>query len=96
LVTGPAGFVSFHHCLTLHTSNPKLRSGHRRLIVLQYRAVDAVQLAGVIWRCNGMQLEEENGAPRARFPDGTSVEMRGHGGRLFDVSGKLAPNRPAP
>ena len=96
-LTGPAGFVSFHHCLALHSSAPKRRSGHRRLIVFQYRATDAVPLAGVIWRCNGMQVEEQPPVPRvARFPDGTTIDLRGIGGRLYDVGGLLAPDRPAP
>lgn len=94
-LTGPAGFVSFHHCLTLHCSAPKRRPGHRRLVVFQYRATDAAQIAGVIWRCNGMQVEDLPLVPRrARFPDGTTIELRGNGGRLFDVGGLLAPDRP--
>ncbi len=94
-VTGPAGFVSFHHALTVHMSEPKRRPGHRRLMVLQYRAIDAVQLAGVVWRCNGMAVEDGDPGPRtARFPDGSRVELRGLAGRLFDVSGKFAPDRP--
>jgi len=97
LITGPAGQVSFHHCLTLHTSAPKRRPGHRRFVVFQYRAVDAVQMAGVVWRCNGMAVEERSPEPRmARFPDGATVELRGLGGRLFDMAGRLAPDRPAP
>jgi ectoine hydroxylase-related dioxygenase (phytanoyl-CoA dioxygenase family) len=95
-VIGLAGFVSFHHALTVHMSQPKRRPGHRRLIVLQYRATDAVQLAGVVWRCNGMQVEDGPALPRkARFTDGAVVDLRGVGGRLFDVSGKFAPDRPS-
>ena len=91
--TGSAGDVTFHHCLTLHRSLPKHRPGPRRLIVFQYRAVDAIQIAGVIWKCNGLQVEDLPENPRmARFPDGSSTVLRGVGGRLFDVEGQLAPD----
>jgi phytanoyl-CoA hydroxylase len=96
LLEGKAGMVTFHHALTLHASAPKKRSGHRRFVIFQYRAYDAVQLAGVIWKCNGMQVENRPMLPSiARFPDGRRVELRGLGGRLFDVGLKLAPNRSA-
>jgi phytanoyl-CoA hydroxylase len=91
---GKAGMVTFHHCLTMHASAPKQRSGHRRFVIFQYRAQDAKQLAGVIWKCHGMQVEQ-NSTPApsvARFADGSVVELRGLGGRLFDVAGQLQPN----
>ncbi len=53
-LTGPAGQVTLHHCLTMHDSQAKLADGPRRVLYLQYRAQDAVQLAGVVWRCTGM------------------------------------------
>jgi phytanoyl-CoA hydroxylase len=90
---GKAGMVTFHHCLTMHTSAPKQRAGHRRFVIFQYRAQDAKQLAGVIWKCHGMQVEAPVAAPNmARFADGTRVELRGLGGRIFDVAGQLKPN----
>ncbi len=90
---GKAGMVTFHHCLTMHTSAPKQRTGHRRFVIFQYRAYDSKQLAGVIWKCHGMQVEDRTALPSvARFNDGTRVELRGTGGRLFDVAGQLAPN----
>jgi phytanoyl-CoA hydroxylase len=90
---GKAGMVTFHHCLTMHHSAPKQRTGHRRFVIFQFRAHDAKQLAGVIWKCHGMQVEDRPPMPStARFVDGTVVELRGLGGRLFDVAGQLVPN----
>lgn len=90
---GKAGMVTFHHGLTMHTSAPKQRPGHRRFVIFQYRAQDAKQLAGVIWKCHGMQVEPTSPISQfARFPDGSKVELRGIGGRLFDVAGQLKPN----
>ena len=90
---GKAGMVTFHHCLTMHHSAPKKRAGHRRFVIFQYRAHDAKQLAGVIWKCHGMQVEDRPPGPSvARFADGSTVELRGMGGRLFDVAGQLAPS----
>lgn len=95
LLTGPAGTISFHHVLTMHGSAPKLRSGHRRLLIFQYRATDAVQLAGVIWRCTGMAVREQVELRRfARFPDGTRVELRGKSSKLVDLFGRYAPDKP--
>lgn len=95
LVACNAGTLTFHHCLTVHRSDPKRVSGDRRLIVFQYRAIDAIQLAGVIWKCAGYQVEDAVPAPRvARFADGRVVELRGFGGRLFDVAGSLRPDKP--
>ena len=53
-----AGDVTFHHCLTLHSSEPKKNNKDRRLIVFEYRAQDALQLSGAIWKSNGYQVEE--------------------------------------
>lgn len=93
LMTGPAGRVMVHHCLTIHKSDPKRSSGQRRILVLQYRATDCVQLAGVIWKCTGMPIQSSNPLRYARFPDGSRVELRGSSGRLFDLFGKLAPDK---
>ena len=90
----PKGSVTFHHCLTIHRSLPKTSQSERRLLVFQYRAVDAVQLAGVLWRCTGYQVEPNaRHSNIARFPCGTSVSLRGNGGRLYDLFGTLAPDK---
>jgi len=87
------GWVSFHHGLTLHRSGPKTIEGDRRLLVFQYRAQDAVQLAGVIWRCTGYKVHERKPKVRcARFPNGDIVELRGDAGRLYDLYGRLEPD----
>lgn len=89
------GWVTFHHGLALHRSAPKTIAKDRRFLVFQYRAIDAVQLAGVIWRCNGYQVHELSNRSRfARFPCGTKVELRGIGGRLYDQFNTLAPSHP--
>ena len=88
----PAGTITFHHCLALHASDPKTRQEPRRLLVFQYRAKDAIQLAGVVWKSSGYQVEDgEPSARMARFPDGSTVELRGIGGRLYDIAGSLRP-----
>lgn len=89
------GWVFFHHCLTLHRSAAKTNTKSRRIMVFQYRAADAVQLAGAVWKCNGYKVDPtEPEVQMARFPDGTSINVRGKGGRLFDLYNKLAPNQP--
>jgi len=93
LLHAAAGFVTFHHCLTVHRSDAKRRPGHRRILVLQYRAQDAAQIAGVIWKSTGYPVEQTASPRYTRFPDGTRVEMRGDQGRLYDVYGRLAPDR---
>ena len=92
-ITGKKGLVTIHHCLTLHRSAPKRESPNRRLLVYQYRACDAIQLAGVIWRCTGYPIRPLEGIRMARFPNGFNVEIRGSSGRLFDKFGKLAPDK---
>jgi ectoine hydroxylase-related dioxygenase (phytanoyl-CoA dioxygenase family) len=93
LLLAKRGWVSFHHALTLHCSEAKTNNRDRRLIVFQYRAYDALQLAGVLWRCNGYHVDDDvPDFPVARFPDGTSISLRGRGGRLFDLFGALKPN----
>lgn len=96
VVTSKRGEITFHHGLTLHRSAPKTNDLNRRLLVFQYRAVDAIQLAGVIWRCTGEQVDMDSCEERpavARFESGLSVELRGKGGRLYDLFGRLAPNK---
>jgi len=75
----------------LHRSSPMLKLGNRRILFFQYRASDAVQLAGVIWKSTGYQVCENAGlgSRMARFPDGQMVELRGQTGRLIDRGNKL-------
>ena len=89
-----AGDVTFHHCLTLHSSEPKKNNKDRRLIVFQYRAQDALQLSGAIWRSNGYQVEGNTNNGKVRFPNGIVIENRGNNGKLFDIYGKLKPSEP--
>lgn len=91
LATCLAGQVMFHHSMTLHKSAPKTQDGQRRLIVYQYRAQDAVQLSGVIWKCTGYQVAQKEIQGVARFPDGTKVENRGWDGQLIDINNRLKP-----
>ena len=88
-----AGYVTIHHCLTLHGSSQKRNTNSRRLLVYQYRTLDNVQLAGVIWNCTGDLVNSGEGKGFARFSDGTSVELRGENGRLYDKFMKLAPDK---
>ena len=90
-LTCNAGDITFHHCLTLHSSEPKKNNKDRRLIVFQYRSQDALQLSGAIWKSNGYQVEE-NTNTKVRFPNGLIIENRGTGGRLYDIYGKLKPD----
>lgn len=95
LIIAKRGWISFHHGLTLHRSAPKVVEDDRRLLVFQYRAIDAVQVAGVIWKCNGYQVQSLLPTKKmVRFPCGTRVEMRGVGGRLYDLFGTLGPDKP--
>jgi hypothetical protein len=91
-MTGPSGQVTVHHCLTLHTSEPKRSTSMRRILITQYRARDAIQLAGVIWESTGLAVGESDGPRTARFTDGSMVELRGRDGRLYDRYGRLAPD----
>lgn len=95
LLTCKAGQVTFHHCLTLHHSAPKLKDGHRRLIIYQYRAQDAVQLSGAIWKCTGYQVSKKEINGKIRFPDGTIIENRGNNGKLIDLFQKFKPDGPS-
>jgi phytanoyl-CoA hydroxylase len=91
LLTGRAGQVTLHHGLTIHGSAPKTNRTPRRILIPQYRAQDAIQLAGVLWRCTGHQVMERVEPRVARLVDGTTIELRGNGGRLYDREGQLAP-----
>ncbi len=88
--------ITLHHSCTLHRSKPKIdTSRERRLLIYQYRAIDAIQLAGVIWKCNGAPVSNYNKSHQereknARFPDGTTVSLRGNSGQLFDIHSKLS------
>ena len=90
----PAGTVSIHHCLTLHCSGEVTSRRQRRLLIFQYRAEDNVQLAGPLWDVTGLEIVPgAGGVKRARFPDGTTVRLRGN---LVDVFGNLKPQRSMP
>jgi phytanoyl-CoA hydroxylase len=69
-VVVPAGGMSIHHCLTLHSSRPNRSLKARRALIFTFRAGDAVQLGG---RMNyagfGTQLRGEN-PHRARLVAG--------------------------
>lgn len=89
---GPAGFVTVHHCLMVHSSEPKVHGGDRRVAYYDIRAQDNVQLAGYMRRSAGHAITPRPaGESRyARFADGSRVELRGASGKLFDTFGLLA------
>jgi phytanoyl-CoA hydroxylase len=91
-LTGSAGFISLHHCLLVHCSDRKQRSGDRRVAYYDIRAQDNVQLAGYIRRSAGYRITPapDKTSRYARFPDGRRVELRGSHGRLHDSFGRLA------
>jgi phytanoyl-CoA hydroxylase len=95
LLTGRAGFVTVHHCLTVHCSDPKERYGHRRIAYYDVRAQDNAQLAGYLRRSAGWEVTPRPpGESRyARFPDESRIELRGASGRLCDPFGLLASGR---
>ena len=61
-----AGGISIHHCLTVHSSHDNLTPDPRYMVVFEYKASDAYQLADGIWDDTGLQI---CGAPleRVRF-----------------------------
>jgi hypothetical protein len=86
-----AGDVTLHHGNVIHASSPS-KGKRRRVLYLQYRAIDALQLAGVIWKSTGFSPYAEPPVKRyARFRDGSTCEVRSDG-KLFDLFGKLAPD----
>lgn len=86
-----AGDMTLHHGNVIHASSPS-QGKRRRVLYLQYRAVDALQLAGVIWKSTGFSPYSPPPVKRfARLQDGTKIEVRSEG-KLFDLFGKLAPD----
>jgi phytanoyl-CoA hydroxylase len=77
-VVVPAGGMSIHSCLTLHSSRPNRSPKARRALIFTFRAGDAVQLGG---RSNyagfGTQLRGEN-PHRARLVAGVLDLPRGN------------------
>lgn len=77
-VVVPAGGMSIHHCLALHSSQPNRSPNARRALIFTFRAGDAVQLGG---RSNyagfGTQLRGEN-PHRARLVAGVLDLPRGN------------------
>ena len=85
------GEVHFHHCLLVHTSAPNTSGRRRKHLIYQFRAEDAIQLAGPLWRCTGLPISSGYRKGYARFPDNSVVEIRGIRGGLFDLFGALVP-----
>jgi ectoine hydroxylase-related dioxygenase (phytanoyl-CoA dioxygenase family) len=85
------GEVHFHHCLLVHTSYPNTSGRRRKHLIYQFRAEDAIQLAGPLWRCTGVPISSGSRKGYARFSDNSEVEIRGIKGGLFDLFGVLAP-----
>lgn len=52
----PAGSIAIHHCLTVHSSSDNLTNKPRYMLVFQYRASDAYQLADGVWTDTGVQV----------------------------------------
>jgi len=75
-LTCKSGSVIFHHSLLVHYSGPKIRSGYRRHLIFGYRAQDAIQLGGTVWKSTGVEVMPRERVNCARFPDGTTVELR--------------------
>ena len=92
-LTCKAGQVIFHHCLTLHYSAAKTNDHHRRHIIYQYRAQDAVQLSSVIWKCMGYKVDNVENKGIVRLADGTIFENRGKDGKLYDRYGRFKPDK---
>lgn len=92
-LTGKKGMITVHHGLTLHASAPRNKGEHRRTLVYQYRARDAIQIAGVIWKCYGYQVKEYKTPRMARLEGGIKFEIRGDKGRIYDPFDKLAPDK---
>ena len=55
-VTPRAGEISIHHCLTVHGSIANRGNRERRGLVYQYRADDAYQLAGTVFKDTGLLI----------------------------------------
>jgi ectoine hydroxylase-related dioxygenase (phytanoyl-CoA dioxygenase family) len=92
LIKGKAGMVTAHHSLTLHYSKSNSNNdSKRRLLILQYRRCDAVQLSGVIWKSNGYQVSKYADYSKVRFFDNYTIENRNNG-KMFDLYNKLSPD----
>ena len=63
----PAGGISIHHCLLYHSSLPNRSPHPRRSLIHQYRAADAVQLAGRTNHADYGVLIAGDPLPRARL-----------------------------
>jgi phytanoyl-CoA hydroxylase len=87
-----AGDLLIFHSLLAHWSPEKEIDTPRRNIYIQYRAADAAQLAGPIWRCTGLGRPDRKRPGKVRFPNGLEIETRGQNGRLYDLYGSLAPD----
>ena len=71
----PAGGISLHHCLMLHSSGPNHSQRARRTFVIQYRAADNVQIAGRTSHLGwGFQVRGQNHA-MIRFEDGVTCPL---------------------
>jgi hypothetical protein len=87
-----AGDITIHHGNTIHASSP-ISNHKRRVLYIQYRAIDAIQIAGALWRCTGLSPYPEPIERRSvRFMGGEVLEIR-TGARLFDQFGLLAPDK---
>lgn len=91
-MTGPRGFVTAHHCLTLHGSPAKRREGQRRILYFQVRTQDNAQLAGYVRKATGYRITPAPAdQPRyARLTDGTRIELRGADSKILDPYATLA------
>jgi ectoine hydroxylase-related dioxygenase (phytanoyl-CoA dioxygenase family) len=71
----PAGGISLHHCLMLHSSAPNHSQRARRTFVIQYRAADNVQIAGRTSHLGwGFQVRGQNQA-MLRFENGVTCPL---------------------
>jgi ectoine hydroxylase-related dioxygenase (phytanoyl-CoA dioxygenase family) len=71
----PAGGISLHHCLMLHSSAPNHSQRARRTFVIQYRAADNVQIAGRTSHLGwGFQVRGQNNA-MIRFENGVTCPL---------------------
>lgn len=53
------GSIAIHHCLTVHCSHDNYTNLPRYMLVFEYRAGDAYQLADGIWEDTGIQISGE-------------------------------------
>ena len=63
----PAGGISIHHCLLYHSSLPNRSNQPRRSLIHQFRAADALQLAGRTNHANYGVVVAGEPLPRARL-----------------------------